>query len=78
MKSTTLAERRALKKKLIWGDVAKIARLAEVNRETVNRWFAGESNNTVVGAMVNALLEKREEIIKSKRDEIIKSKIERL
>lgn len=71
MKSTTLQNRQALKKKLIWGDVARIARLAEVNRETVNRWFSGESQNTVVEAMVKAVIEKRNEKIEAKVASII-------
>lgn len=73
MKSTTVAERKKLKKKLNWGDVARIARLAEVNRRTVERWFNGENNNSVVDSMVRALLKKREDVIRSKIDQIRKS-----
>lgn len=70
MESTTVKERQALKKKLIWGDIAKIARLAEVNRETVNRWFIGESNHYAVGKYVIAVIEKRNEKIESKITEL--------
>lgn len=70
MKSTTAQERKALEKKLIWGDVARIARLAEVNRRTVERWFNCENNNTVVEAMVIALFKKREETIKTKIEQL--------
>lgn len=70
MKSTTVKQRQALKKKLIWGDIAKIARLAEVNRETVNRWFKGENNNHVVAAYVTGVIEKRNEQIESKIDQL--------
>lgn len=66
MKSTTVKERDSLRKKLIWGDIARIARLAEVNRETVNRWFKGENNNAVVAAMVTAVIETRNKSIQSK------------
>lgn len=70
MKSTTAPERAALEKKLIWGDIARIARLAEVNRRTVERWFSYENNNTVVEAMVIALFKKREETIKTKIEQL--------
>lgn len=70
MKSTTLQTRQSLKKKLIWGDVATIARLAEVNRETVNRWFNGESQNTTVEAMVKAVIETRNKKVESKIDQL--------
>ncbi len=66
MKSTTVKERAVLRKTLIWGDITRVARLAEVNRETVNRWFNGENNNQVVAAMVVAVIETRNKSIKSK------------
>lgn len=70
MKSKTLEERQALKKKLNWGDVAKIAKLAEVDRKTVDRWFNGESNNTVISDLVYALFEKRKEKIADKIEQL--------
>ncbi|QAA81377.1 hypothetical protein EI546_06385 [Aequorivita sp. H23M31] len=70
MKSKTVKERKALEEMLIWGDIARIARLAEVNRKTVERWFNGDNNNHKVAAYAKAVIEKRNETIESKIAEL--------
>lgn len=70
MKSKTAKERKELEKMLLWGDIARIARLAEVNRKTVERWFNGENNNHKVAAFAQGLIDKRNEKIQSKIEQL--------
>ncbi|WP_167597659.1 hypothetical protein [Leeuwenhoekiella sp. ZYFB001] len=57
--ANTIEYRKSLKAKLKWGDMTKIAKLAEVDLMTVDRWFKNKTNNAAIEPAANALLEAR-------------------
>jgi hypothetical protein len=66
LSNTNKEKRKALKDKLKWGDIAKIANVANVNRITVERWFNDDNDNKVVQQCVEILISEREKSIAQK------------
>lgn len=56
-------QRAKLAQKLQWGDKSKIAKVARVDRRTVERYFNGESDNVTVDQVAKKLFKQREENI---------------
>tara|TARA_R110000751_G_scaffold227470_2_gene329362 strand:+ start:934 stop:1155 length:222 start_codon:yes stop_codon:yes gene_type:complete len=52
-------QRQALRKQLVHGDISKIAELANVDTETVSRYFKNESDNAEVEKYTTTLLDAR-------------------
>lgn len=65
-----LEGRIALKKRLLHGDVARIARQAGVARSTVIEWFASERQNRMVEECAKALAEIRDTEVRARVDDL--------
>lgn len=62
----TTEKRKELAKYLRWGDKTKIADLANVSKQTVQRWFSGHIKDSAVENYVLLFVEKRKEETESR------------
>ena len=69
---TTKQKRQELRKQLKQGDISLIANAANLNTETVSRYFKGESDNAEVAKCTKQLLEERSK----RREQRIKQALE--
>ena len=70
-----IKERKALKSKLGYGDIVKIAALADTERTTVHRWFRGETDNPDIALAVEGLIALKTQIVSDRLKNLAKKKI---
>ena len=54
-------DRQNLKQELKWGDIGKIAKVADTSRSSVERWFNGDYDSTYIESAVKQLIKTRKE-----------------
>ena len=69
-----IKERKALKSKLGYGDIVKIAALADTERTTVHRWFRGETDNPDIALAVEGLIALKTQIVSDRLKNLAKKK----
>ena len=77
MNSNTEAKiktRKELKSKLGYGDILKIATIANTERTTVHRWFRGETDNPDIALAVEGLIALKTQIVSDRLKKIAENK----
>ncbi|GGG12016.1 hypothetical protein GCM10011344_10860 [Dokdonia pacifica] len=69
-----IKERKELKSKLGYGDIVKIAALADIERTTVHRWFRGETDNPDIALAVEGLIALKMQIVTDRLKSLAKKK----
>ncbi len=69
-----IKERKELKSKLGYGDIVKIAALADTERTTVHRWFRGETDNPDIALAVEGLIALKMQIVTDRLKSLAKKK----
>ncbi|WP_299677566.1 hypothetical protein [uncultured Dokdonia sp.] len=69
-----IKERKELKSKLGYGDIVKIAALADTERTTVHRWFKGETDNPDIALAVDGLIALKTQIVSERLKKLANKK----
>ena len=69
-----IKKRKELKSKLGYGDIVKIAALADTERTTVHRWFKGETDNPDIALAVDGLIALKTQIVSERLKKLANKK----